>query len=177
MTAGWRASRAADFKRHLADLAAASYEGAAERADKERVFTNAVELLAPVAVRTLSQFNDVMFAGAGEVTDSGLVRSSDGVVAREWQLSWHGQRVAGRRTGPAGPVRPITVRAHFPPGWTHGHLAGSAGLNWPLQVTSLEDAERQSPIVWAIAEAEFHERIFETLHPWSAVPRPIGQGS
>jgi hypothetical protein len=176
VTERWRESRAADFERHLSDLRAGSYEGAAERSDKERIFSRATDLLAPVALRVLSDFNAVMLGGSGEVTDSGIARSPDGQVAREWRISWPGQKRAERRAGPSGPISPLIVRAHFPPGWTHGHLAGSVSGNWPLQITSAADAERQAPILWAIAEAEFHERIFETLNPWDAVPPPLGQG-
>lgn len=173
MTDDWRESRVADFARHLSDLRGGSYEGSSERPDKERVFRRAVDLLAPVATRVLSLFNAAMLSSKGEVSDSGVLQASDGGLSREWRLSWPGQREAHRRTGPAGPIQPIIVRAHFPSGWTHGHLAGSVMGNWPLQVLDAADAERQEPILWVIAEAELHERIFETVQPWTSVPTPV----
>ena len=175
MKSDWRTSRASDFARHLGDLRAGSYEGSAERGDKERVFRRAVDLLAPVAVGVLTAFSATMLAMVGEVSDSGVLQSPDGGLVREWRLSWAGQRGAERRTGPPGPIQPIVVRAHFPPGWTHGHLAGSVVGNWPLQIVDESDAERQGPIIWAIAEAEFHERIYESVQPWTVVPAPLGK--
>jgi hypothetical protein len=174
MSGDWRESRAADFARHLGDLRGGSYEGSAAREDKERTFRHAVDLLAPVAVRVLTAFNETLLAKAGDVSDGGVLQSPDGGLAREWHLSWPGQREAQRRTGPPGPIRPIVVRAHFPPGWTHGHLGGSVVGNWPLQIIDEADAERQELVIWAIAEAEFHERIYESVHPWAAVPAPVG---
>ena len=170
------ASRALDFKRHLADLRAGCYEGAAERDEKELTFRSAVDLLTPVAEWVLQTFNDKMLAGTGTVADSGIRRAANAMLERMWTLSWPGQVTAVRRAGPPGPVLPITIRAHFPPGWTHGHLAGAAIGHWPLQVLTAEDAARQAPILWAIAEAEFHERIYETVTPWEGVPAPIGTG-
>lgn len=60
---------------------------------------------------------------------------------------------------------PITVRAHFGDGWTHGHLAGLVAGDWPMQVTSGEDAERQEMIIWTIAETELHQIIWASYHP------------
>jgi hypothetical protein len=117
-----------------------------------------------------------MLAGAGSVADSGLLRSEDGSVERRWSLSWPGQATGERRVGDPGPIQPIIIRAFFPPGWTHGHLGGSVVAAWPLQITGADDAARQAPIVWAIAEAEFHERIYETIRPWERIPEPVGMG-
>lgn len=172
----WRQSRATDFAHHLTDLSTGSYEGSADRADKERVFRGAVDLLAPVASRVLTTFATIMLADTGEVSDSGVLQSSDGGLAREWRLSWPGQSHAERRIGPPGPIQPIVIRAHFPQGWTHGHLGGSVIGNWPLQIVNEADAERQEPIIWAIAEAELHERIYESVTPWTRVPAPVGKG-
>jgi hypothetical protein len=165
--------RAEDFRRHLDDLRLGAYEGTLTRADKERVFGAAVDLLSPVVHDVLATFNEVMLAGSGTVADSGVL-SSDAGLERLWTLSWPLQETATRRVGEPGPVQPITVRAHFSGGWTHGHLAGAALGNWPLQITAAAEAERQRAVVWAIAEAELHERIFEMVHPWERVPAPVG---
>lgn len=165
--------RAEDFRRHLDDLRQGAYEGALERADKERVFGAAVDLLSPVVHDVLATFNQMMLAGSGTIADSG-VRSFDAGIERVWTLSWPLQASAVRRVGEPGPLDPLVVRAHFSGGWTHGHLAGSAVGNWPLQITTEAEARRQAPVVWAIVEAELHERIFEMVHPWEQVPAPVG---
>ena len=64
--------------------------------------------------------------------------------------------------------------AWFAAGFTHPHLRGSQVGNWPLQVTSEEDARRQEPIVRAIVEAELHERVFEGT--WRIIPAFAGGG-
>lgn len=166
--------RQIDFRRHLEDLRLGSYEGTEERTDKERVFRKATELLAPVTCGVLDDFNRLMLSGSGDIEDTKALYSEDGTLYREWHLSWPGQRSARRRIDGSKPIEPIIVRAHFPPGWTHGHLSGSKAGNWPLQILTEADANRQALIIWAIAEAEFHERIFESVHPWECVAKPLG---
>lgn len=39
---------------------------------------------------------------------------------------------------------------------------------WPMQVTSVEDAERQRPLFWAIATAQVHDRIYQSS--WRIIP-------
>lgn len=166
----WRSNRRADFRRHLADAQGNSYEGASDRTDKERVFSRAVDLLAPVVERVLQAFSEEMLSNSGDIVDTGPFREEGGALAREWRLSWPGQQAARRRLPPEGPVQPIIIRAQFLADWTHGHLGGSAVGYWPLQILTVEDADRQEPILWAIAEAELHERIYDSLHPWEHVP-------
>ena len=174
MDISWAAERTEDFRRHLSDLQDQSYEGAKDRLDRERVFEAATRLLEPVVNDVLRQFGSLMLAGSGSIEDSGVVRSEDGSVERRWSLSWPGQIAAQRRVGEPGPILPIVIRAFFPPGWTHGHLAGSAVGSWPLQIVNTDDAARQTATVWAIAEAEFHQRIYEMVQAWDRVPEPVG---
>jgi hypothetical protein len=80
-----------------------------------------------------------------------------------------------RLTGEA--LQPVTVSAVFPAGFTHPHLVAGGPVNpraaslmaWPMQVTSAEDAEHQRPVLWAIAIAEVHDRIYQSS--WQVVPR------
>ena len=68
------------------------------------------------------------------------------------------------------PLQPVTISAVFPPGFTHPHLVAGGPVDpraasltaWPLQVTSREDAEQQRPVLWAIATAELHDRIYQS---------------
>ena len=164
--------RAEDFRRHLMDLRTDSYEGARRRSSREVVFHRAVHLLSPVVAEVLARFNEVMLAGVGAL--EGPVHDPGRTLEARWELSWPQQRAATHRIEPGKAVRPITIRAHFHHGWTHGHLAGLTAGDWPFQVTTEADARRQWNIVWAIAEAELHHRIFESYHPWDVVPLPTG---
>ena len=168
----WLGLRAGDYQRHLMDLRTDSYQGAGPRPDREDVFHRAVHLLGPVAIEVLQRFNEVMLAGTGAI--EGPVHGSERGLEARWELSWPQQRAAAHRMEPGKPVGPITIRAHFPDGWTHGHLAGSDAGDWPFQVTTEADARRQWVILWAIAENELHHRIWESYHPWDVVPLPTG---
>lgn len=168
--------RSQDFRRHLVDLESNAYEGATDRGAREAVFRRAVELIGPVVVEVLGEFSRLYLAGDGAVTFA--EPDVDGLEA-VWSLSWPAQQAAQRRGGVAGPpgVGPIRVRAIFPPGWTHGHLAGEHVGHWPLQVSSQEDADRQRDVIRAIAEAELHEWIFSAARPWDAFqPMPDTDG-
>lgn len=164
--------RARDYQRHLMDLRTDSYHGAHHRSDREQVFNQAVHLLDPVVDDVLERFNEVMLDGAGTI--QGPIDGSGENREVRRQLSWPQQQAAKHRLEPGKTVRPITIRAHFYDGWTHGHLAGSDAGDWPFQVTTEADARRQWIILWAIAEVELHHRIFESYHPWEVVPLPTG---
>jgi hypothetical protein len=59
----------------------------------------------------------------------------------------------------------VQVIAWFKRSFNHAHLRGSTAGDWPLQVTSTDDAARQLPIVRAIVEAELHQKIYEGRYP------------
>lgn len=163
--------RVVDFRRHLLDLEASRYEGAEARADREAVFREATRLMQPVVATVLESFSQLYLDGLGTTSFTIAEPDPDQGLTAEWKLSWPAQHSARRRpklTGPDG-VGPITVRAIFPAGWTHGHLGGEHVGFWPLQVTSAADAERQEAIVWAIAEAELHEWIYQASEPWHSI--------
>jgi 4-hydroxy-2-oxoheptanedioate aldolase len=159
--------RSEDFRRHLTDLEVDEYEGATDRAAREAVFRQAVELIKPVVADVLQDFNRLYLADRGTVAFE--EPNLDGLES-VWSLSWPAQRAARRRGGVGGPpdLGPIQVRAIFPPGWTHGHLAGEHVGHWPMQVTTSADAARQRDAIWTIAEAELHEWIFSVERPWDA---------
>lgn len=157
--------RAQDLARHIADLQASSYESAQSREDKERVFRTAFELTTPVAIEVLENVNRDYLGGAGLPTAIGPDSDAAGGLIGVWRLTWPEltsalDRVHGR------PIAPVEINAVFPNGWTHGHLALLTSqdprvivASWPFQVTTREDAARQEPILWAITEAELHERV------------------
>ena len=165
-------ARVQDYQRHLVDLRSDRYESAHSRSEREAVCLRAVELLDPVVRRGLSEFNDLMLASSGTI--EGPLHDRTGGIEVRWVLSWPEQRRVKHRLEAGKRVDPITVRAHFDEGWTHGHLAGSVAGDWPMQVTSEEDAERQWMIIWTIAETELHQKIWASDHPWDVAPLPTG---
>ncbi len=157
---GW--VREEDLMRHLADLVARRYEGAESWGDRVGVFWRAVELVDPVVRGVLAEADAMFLERTGEISRY-CVEQDDGSVGEHWELSWPRQREAVSRDG--GPVQPVRVIAWFRRSFNHAHLRGSAAGDWPLQVTSTEDATRQLPIVRAIVEAELHQRIYEGRYP------------
>jgi len=160
--------REVDVLRHLADLVTRTYEGAESWTDRVTLFGRAVELVDPVVRRVLEGTDRTFLDGTGEISLRSIALD-DGGVAAHWELSWPRQREAVSRDG--GAVPPIRVIAWFRRSFTHPHLRGSTAGDWPLQVLSAADAERQEPIVRAIVEAELHQRIFEGR--WAVVPRAV----
>jgi hypothetical protein len=154
--------RTEDLMRHLADLVTRSYEGAESWSDRLAVFYRAVKLLDPVVRGVLAEADTTFLEDTGEITRHN-VEHRDGSVGEHWKLSWPRQRDAVSRDG--GPVAPVEVIAWFRRSFNHAHLRGSTAGDWPLQVTSVDDAVRQIPIVRAIVEAELHQRIYEGRYP------------
>ncbi|MDQ3987627.1 MAG: hypothetical protein M3228_08405 [Actinomycetota bacterium] len=154
--------RAEDLMRHLADLVAHSYEGAESWPDRLAVFHQAVTLLDPVVRGVLAEADATFLENTGGIARHS-VEHGDGSVGEHWELSWPRQREAISRDG--GPVAPVEVIAWFRRSFNHAHLRGSTAGDWPLQVTSTDDATRQLPIVRAIVEAELHQRIYEGRYP------------
>jgi hypothetical protein len=151
-----------DLLRHLADLVARGYEGAASWPDRLAVFHHAAELLDPVVRAVFAEADALFLEHTGDVTRRSS-QAEDGSVGEHWELSWPRQREAVSRHG--GPVPPVQVIAWFRRSFNHAHLRGSTAGDWPLQVTTTDDAARQVPIVRAIVEAELHQRIYEGRYP------------
>ena len=166
MTAPPFEARGEDWRRHMEDLVVQRYEGADERAERDRVFCEAFDLCTPVAVRVLEQIDELLLGGTGSIATRPPAPDGGGGLLGGWELTWPLlERATNRFTGK--PMPPARITAMYPAGFTHGHLAlydigepRRCVAAWPLQVTTPEDAERQEPILWAIAEAEVHERTF-----------------
>jgi hypothetical protein len=164
--------RVEDVFRHLQDLQARSYEGVEPRAERVELFRRAAELLDPVVRSVLDETDRDFLNGTGAIEHRPVAEEASGDTVASWELSWPEQREAENVRG-GDRVAPIQVVAWFAAGFTHPHLRGARAGNWPLQVTSEEDARRQEPIVRAIVEAELHERIFEGT--WRIIPAFAGR--
>ncbi len=171
--------RVEDMARHLRDLRSRGYEGALDRKDKEAVFQRAFRLTTPIAVRVLEEVNAGYLEGAGRVTtNSPTSDGNDGLIG-SWTLSWPLLEAdIDRLTG--SPLPPVRLAAVFPIEWTHGHLAllniplpNSVAFAWPFQVSDVADAERQELILWSMAEAELHERVFRAQSNWRVLPEGL----
>jgi hypothetical protein len=162
--------RAQDLARHIADLQDKSYERARSREDKEAIFRTAFQLTTPAALDVLESINRVYLDGRGLTATHVPDSDGSGGLIGVWRLTWPElssalDRIHGR------PIAPVELNAVFPAGWTHGHLVLFTSqdpreivASWPFQVTTKEDAARQEPILWAIAEAELHERVLRAGH-------------
>jgi hypothetical protein len=175
-------SRLIDYKRHVDDLRARSYEGAVSREQREEVFRRAFDLTTPVARKVLTEVNDCFLAGTGSLHIAPPAHTDEGGLIGAWELSWPLQQQARDRFNQE-PLPPLALHAVFPlkptlgMAWTHPHFAmlrpccheGFAAA-WPMQVVSEEDAWRQEPILRVLAEAELHERTFLGDLNWKLLP-------
>jgi hypothetical protein len=163
------------IERHLEDLRHNAYEGASGAA-RQKLYVAACDLLTPVALDVLQQVNGTLLRGTGEVSVRAPGPDGGGGSVASWLLTWPElSRSMSRLTGES--LRPVTISAVFPPGFTHPHLVGGGPVNpraasltaWPMQVTSAEDAEQHRPVLWAIATAEVHDRIYQSS--WRVIPQ------
>jgi len=138
--------------RHFGDLRDGTHGGSASRKDKEAHFEKAVQLLAPVARRVLTEMNASLLLDTGQVTETGLRRTADGGLIASWVLSWPEQHSAG--------VEPIALHAYFGGGFHHPHLRGTTVHDWPLNVFSDEDAAAQLSILRVIASSDLHNLVY-----------------
>lgn len=169
------ADRQEDFRRHIEDLRVAGYEGRSSREERDEVFRRAVALIDPFVRRVLEGLSESLLGDTGRVTSSGPISDGAGGLQATWSLTWPLQEAARNRFTSAA-LQPVTIGAVFPTDWTHGHLAarvhlGLSGLiAWPLQVTTELDARRQQTVLYAIAEGELHDRIYEADVNWRIMP-------
>jgi len=146
--------------RHFEDLREGTHGGSASRKDKEAHFEKAVQLVAPIARQVLTEMNIHLLRNTGQLTESGLRRTSDGGLNASWALSWPEQQAAG--------IEPIVLQAHFGGGFHHPHLRGTTVHDWPLNVFNEEDAAAQLSILRAIASSDLHNLVY--LSDYRIVP-------
>jgi hypothetical protein len=147
-----RPSYTAELLRHFADLRDGVHESAVSRQDKEGLFARTVPLLDPYARQALSEINDDLLLGTGEILATGIRSTNDGVDAI-WALTWPEQRDAG--------IGPITLRAFYGAGFHHPHLRGGTVRDWPLNVFTEEQAAAKLATFREIASAEVHNLVFQ----------------
>ena len=162
------------IRRHLEDLKEDAYEGALGP-ERDRRYEAAFELLTPIAVDVLQQFNASLLRGTGEVAVWPPGPDGHGGSIGSWVMTWPElSQTTNRFDGKV--LQPVTISAVFPPGFTHPHLVAGGPVNaratslvaWPMQVTSRQDAEHHRHVLWAIATAEVHDRIYQSS--WKIIP-------
>ena len=166
--------RGEDLRRHLHDLEINGYEGATERTDRNYVFTRAFDLLTPVAIEVLEDFNSQVLYGTGEVSTQPLSPREALGLYGTWECSWPEQREARSRFDGA-PIPPLQLQAFFPGDFTHGHLMIGRPFYddqpvscWLMQVVDEKDARRQRHALESICETQVHEIIFTAN--WRIIP-------
>jgi hypothetical protein len=147
---------------HFADLRDGTHHGAASRRDKERLFTEEVALIDPVARQVLDELNADLLLGTGTVSVTGVRGDDRGGTVAVWALSWPEQGAAG--------VRPVEIRAYFGIGFLHPHLRGGTLGDWPLNVFDEEQAAAELPTLRAIASADIHNLVFQTGGDYRIIP-------
>jgi hypothetical protein len=148
-----RPSYTAALLRHFADLRDGTHGGASSRRDKERLFAAAIPLLDPYARQVLDEINTYLLLDTGEVTATGVRRSTDGGVDAVWALSWPAQQAAG--------IKPVVIRAYYGLGFLHPHLQSGTVGDWPLNVFDDEQAAAELPTMRAMASAELQNLVLE----------------
>lgn len=144
------------LKRHFGDLRDGTHGVGGDtvsRAGKERHFKRAVELLHPYAVQVLEEFNTALFHNGGTVEAGGVQRTPDAGLGAAWTLTWPEQQQTG--------ILPITLMAHFGLTFHHPHLRGATVREWPLNVSTEEQAAAELPVLRAIATADLHNMVFQ----------------
>jgi hypothetical protein len=152
------------LRRHCEDLRDGTHGGVAPRAEKERLFERAVELIDPVARQTLTEIDDALLERSGRIGDDGLIRSRDGTVSRTWMLTWPEQRDRN--------LDPVTLAAWFGGGFHHPHLRGATVHDWPLNVYDEQDARDLLPVLRGIVTADLHNLVFQA--DWRIIPAVRG---
>ena len=154
----------AELLRHFADLRDGVHGDAVSRRDKERVFATTVPLLDPYARQALSEINDGLLLGTGDILATGVRSTADGVDAI-WALTWPEQRDAG--------ISPITLHAFYGAGFHHPHLRGGTVHDWPLNVFTQEQAATKLATFRQIASAEVHNLVFQ--RDYRIIPATVRQ--
>jgi hypothetical protein len=154
------------LRRHVEDLRNGTHGGEESRPDKEQLFVQATEWLAPVARSVLEETDDALMLSTGEVSDTGLQREDDGTLARSWTLTWPQQRERG--------IAPVALRAWFGSGFHHPHLRGSTVHDWPLNLYHESDAHDLLPVLRAVVAADVHNLVFEA--DWRIIPVALQAG-
>jgi len=157
----------------MEDLRTDSYEGASGP-EREARYRTAFDLLSIVATGVLADIDELLLFGTGDISIQPPATDGHGGLIGSWMLSWPALREArSRMTGKA--LMPVTISAVWPAGFVHPHLVVGGPVNpraesltaWPMQIASAEEAAQQEPLLWALATAEVHDRIYQSS--WQVV--------
>jgi hypothetical protein len=148
------------LRRHAEDLRDRTHGGAGPRPEKEQLFVHAADWIDPFVRQALTELDDALLEGSGEIGDTGTQRSADGSVSRDWTLSWPEQRSRG--------IPPVTISAWFGGGFHHPHLRGGTVENWALNVYEQAEAQALLPVLRSIVAADVHNLIFQA--DWQIIP-------
>jgi hypothetical protein len=152
----------------MQDLRTDTYEGAAGP-EREARYRTAFDLLSIVTTGVLADIDELLLFGMGDVSIQPPVPDGHGGLIGSWMLSWPALREARSRiSGKA--LMPVTISAVWPAGFVHPHLVVGGAVNpraesltaWPMQIASAEEAAQQEPLLWALATAEVHDRIYQS---------------
>jgi hypothetical protein len=146
--------------RHFTDLRDGTHGGHSTRPGKESAFHAATDLLDGPARQVLGEFNTHLLLGKGTIRATGLRPNHHGGTEAVWQLTWPEQRHAG--------ISPLTLHAHYGAGFHHPHLRGATVGDWPLNVSSTEQATELVPTLRAIVASDLHNLVFQ--RDWRIVP-------
>ncbi len=149
-------------ERHFIDLRDATHGGASSRADKERLYAAAVELLDPYARQVLAEMNSRLMLDTGDVLASGVRPADGGGLEAVWTLSWP-EQLAAR-------VEPVLIRAYFGSGFLHPHLQSGTVGDWPLNVFGREQAASELSTLRALAAADIHNLVFQLGGDYRIIP-------
>ena len=138
--------------RHFADLRDGTHGTVHTRADKEKLFTTAVDLLDPAARGVLAEANRLLLLDTGQITATGLDRDHHGSQA-QWTLTWPEQIDAG--------LPPLALIAHYGHNFHHPHLRGVTVSEWPLNIFTADDATDQIPTLRAIVTSDLHNLVYQ----------------
>ena len=156
------------LRRHMEDLRTDTYEGAAGP-EREARYRAAFDFLSIVATGVLADIDELLLFGTGDISIQPPVPDGHRGLIGSWMLSWPALREARSRiSGKA--LMPVTISAVWPAGFVHPHLVAGEAVNpraesltaWPMQITSAEEAAQQEPLLWALATAEVHDRIYQS---------------
>jgi hypothetical protein len=139
--------------RHFEDLREGTHGGQRTRAEKERLFCLAADLIDAPARQALGELNADLLLNTGAIQATGAVRSADGGLEARWTLSWPEQQSAA--------LDPVTVRAHYGRSFHHPHLRGATVGDWPLNVFTADEGADQLPVIRAIIAADLHNLVYQ----------------
>jgi hypothetical protein len=146
--------------RHFTDLRDGTHAGHPDRAGKEDAFLTATRLLDAPARQALTEFDTHLLLGTGTVSATGPGRDPYGGSFATWTLTWPEQLRAE--------IPPLTLHAHYGAGFHHPHLRGATVAEWPLNVSSPDQAAELLPTFCAILAADLHNLVFQ--RDWRIIP-------